>query len=164
MAQIFISLGSNVNPMMSLSNGLKDLELVFGELVKSAVYESESLGFESHNFFNMVVSAYTDLSVEKVNDHLKQIEVINGRSLNSKKHAPHTLDLDLLLYDDLSANFPCQLPRSDITRFGFVIMPLAEIAADKSHPIEKLTYGEILSQFDFSSQKIWLADWQLLAS
>ncbi|MGJ8679690.1 2-amino-4-hydroxy-6-hydroxymethyldihydropteridine diphosphokinase, partial [Paraglaciecola sp.] len=64
--QIYISVGSNIDREKHTKSGLQGMYQVFGELVLSSVYESESVGFEGDNFYNMVVKASTSLSIEEV--------------------------------------------------------------------------------------------------
>lgn len=155
MAQVYISLGSNIEAEKYLQFGLQALKLQFGPLIQSSIYESESVGFNGNNYLNMVVCAQTTMTVDNTLMTLKQIELNNGRLPNAQKLAPRTLDLDLLLYDDLIADSPVTLPRGDITKHAFVLWPLAEITPHGRHPVLKKTYGEIWASFDSHKQKIW---------
>lgn len=69
---------------------------------------------------------------------MRELEFKHGRSLNSLKFSPRTLDLDLLLFGDaIIEEDDLQLPRSDIENYLFVLQPLADIAPDLVHPILK---------------------------
>lgn len=155
MAQIYISLGSNLNPKKYLQAGLQSLSLVFSDLVQSSIYESEAVGFKGNNYLNMVVSAVTEYDVAETVAVLKQIELDHGRQPNVKKSKTRTLDLDLLLYDELVTTFPIELPRADIVKHAFVLLPLTEIASTKRHPSLKHSYAKLWADFDHDSQKIW---------
>ena len=48
-----------------------------------------------------------------------------------------------------------QLPRDEITKNAFVLLPLADIAAGEKHPQLNVSYGELWQQFDQASQKLW---------
>lgn len=157
MAKIYISLGTNIDPINSLSAGITALQTHLDELVLSSVYESEAVGFTGENFLNMVVGAQTSLSITDLVKLFKQIEMDNGRTPESQKFAPRTLDLDLLLYDDQVCSIPIELPRAEILDNAFVLWPLAEIAANQSHPINGQTYGQLWQAYD-KAQKLWPVD------
>ena len=124
------------------------------ELETSSLYQCEAVGFEGPEFYNLVVGAQTQLTLQEVAQLLKQIEYAHGRSPTAKKFEPRTLDLDLLLYDQLICQKPVQLPREEITEYAFVLWPLAEIAGFLSHPILKLDYQSLWQAFDKQSQHI----------
>ena len=101
MATIYISLGSNINREQNTREGIEALKQAFGELNLSSVYESEAVGFDGDAFYNMVISCEVDTPVHDTNQILRDIEDVNGRDRGSPKFSSRTLDLDLLLYDDL---------------------------------------------------------------
>jgi 2-amino-4-hydroxy-6-hydroxymethyldihydropteridine diphosphokinase len=119
------------------------------------VFESESVGFEGNNFYNLVVKAVTEHSIEEVCRILKQIEKDNKRQRAEQKFAPRTLDLDLLLYDQVVCSQPVELPRAEVLYNAFVLKPLAEVAAEEVHPIAKQTYAKLWQEYDKSQQKLW---------
>ena len=125
MANIFISIGSNVDKELNIVNSIKTLKTHFPDLICSAVFESESIGFDGHNFYNLVAGANTDMSLNDVCSLLKQIERDNGRLPSDKKFSPRTLDLDLLFFDDVVCDSPAQLPRDEITKNAFVFMAIS---------------------------------------
>ncbi|WP_416305508.1 2-amino-4-hydroxy-6-hydroxymethyldihydropteridine diphosphokinase [Neptunicella sp. SCSIO 80796] len=155
MAQIYISLGSNIERHQHITAGLDALEQAFSTIQISSVYESEAVGFAGSHFYNLVAAASTSMSAEQVVQVLKQIEDNNGRVRGGKKFSPRTLDLDLLLYDDLVCEQPVQLPRNEILFNAFVLLPLAEIAADSIHPIKQVNYATLWQQYDKSQQNLW---------
>ncbi|GIU17356.1 2-amino-4-hydroxy-6-hydroxymethyldihydropteridine diphosphokinase [Shewanella sp. MBTL60-007] len=155
MAKIFISLGSNIEPERHLKAALTDLNNYFSALELSSVFESEAVGFEGSNFLNMVVAAQTELSIAEVVSTFKQIEQAHGRVKGAKKFAPRTLDLDLLLYDDIVSEQPIELPRAEILYNAFVLWPLAEIAPSLTHPVVKLSYQTLWESYDKSQQSLW---------
>ncbi|WP_404391152.1 2-amino-4-hydroxy-6-hydroxymethyldihydropteridine diphosphokinase [Pseudoalteromonas phenolica] len=155
MAQIFISLGSNVDREKHLRAGLNTLIAHFPEYQHSNVYESEAVGFNGNNFYNSVLAAKTHMPLDEVCALLKQIERDNGRTPADKKFSPRTLDLDLLFYDDVVCDTPAQLPRDEITKNAFVLQPLAELAPHFYHPVAKQTIGELWQNYHNSNQKLW---------
>lgn len=152
---IFISVGSNIEREKHVRSGLQAMHQSFGELSLSSVYESESVGFAGSHFYNLVVKAATILSVNQVCSVLKQIEEQNHRVRGDKKFAPRTLDLDLLLYDDLVTKEGVELPRAEILYNAFVLKPLAEISPQGVHPVERRSYQALWDDYDQSQQKLW---------
>ncbi|WP_394129671.1 2-amino-4-hydroxy-6-hydroxymethyldihydropteridine diphosphokinase [Shewanella maritima] len=158
MAQIFISLGTNIDPQRHLTAGLVELHQAFGELQFSRVFESEPVGFSGTNFLNMVAIAQTDKPIADVVSIFKQIEQDNGRVRGEKKFSPRSLDIDLLLYDDAVCSEPVALPRGEILYNAFVLWPLAEVAPHLLHPIKQQTYAQLWHDYDKSTQKLWPVD------
>ncbi len=155
MAQIYISLGSNIDAVKNIKAGLDALHHYFGELSLSRVYESEAVGFAGSNFLNMVAGAETQLDVAEVVAIFKQIERDNGRVAGAKKFSPRTLDLDLLLYDDLVCQAPVELPRAEIVKNAFVLWPLSELIPNRIHPISNLSYQVMWQEYDKDKQQLW---------
>ena len=150
----YISIGSNIDKDKNILASLRALEHYFGELTISSIYESDSVGFTGDTFYNLVVGFNSELSVKEVAKQLRQIELDNGRTRNSQKFSPRTLDLDLILYDDLVINDGrLQIPRDEIDRYAFVLEPLAEIAPTLKHPITHISYAELWEKFDKTNLK-----------
>lgn len=155
MTQIYISVGTNINKEENIKAAIVALDSEFEALVISSVYESEAVGFDGDNFFNLVVGAKTQKSLAQVAQILKSIEKENGRIHSAKKFSARTLDLDLLTFDDVISDEPVQIPRHEITENAFVLWPLAEIAQHSLHPSLGQSYGDIWQAFDQTKQKLW---------
>ncbi len=154
MAEIYISLGSNINRQYHVEKGLDALAKLFSPLTLSSLFESEAVGFAGKPFYNMVIGATTELSLAEVTRELRAIEYDNGRLENAKKFSPRTLDLDLLLYDNIVAEQPAQIPRDEISKNAFVLWPLAEIAGKLSHPVTGESYQKMWQQYEKNQQKL----------
>lgn len=154
MALIYISLGTNIERENNLIKGLSELEKYFGKLTLSSLFESEPVGFVGDLFYNMVVVCSTSLSVEDVAKCLREIEFCNGRTANATKFSSRTLDLDLLLYDDIVTSEPVQLPRDEITKNAFVLWPLAQVAANVIHPTEHKSIQQLWQSFNKNIQQL----------
>ncbi|MEN8166633.1 MAG: 2-amino-4-hydroxy-6-hydroxymethyldihydropteridine diphosphokinase [Pseudomonadota bacterium] len=159
LVRVWLGLGSNIDRQRHISLALVDLRAVFGDLVVSPIYESEAVGCAGDNFYNLVVGIETALSIPILARRLRAIEEKNGRQRNTDKFAPRTLDIDLLTYAGQVVDTPeLQLPRDEITRYAFVLLPLSEVAAGEIHPLSGLTYAELWEKFDDPSQELWRVD------
>jgi len=156
MARIYISIGSNIEAERHLRLAIVELRKHYGDLELSSVYESEAVGFDGDNFLNMVVGLDTDEEVHTVVQTLRQIEDRHGRVRSGPRFSARTLDLDLLLYDDLVAKEDAlDLPRGEIIQNAFVLWPLAEIAPETMHPVEKMSIADLWETFDKTAQALW---------
>jgi len=161
MTAIYLSLGSNVDRHKNITAALDRLAELFGELQISSVYESKSVGFDGSNFLNLVVGADTDLSITELSETLKRVEDDNGRKRNGPKFSPRTLDIDILTYGNfVGVENGIELPRAEITKNAFVLLPLAEIAPDTFHPQLQKTYRCLWLDYDQTSQSLWAIDFE----
>ena len=156
MTQVFLGLGSNLDREKNIRAGLLALKDIFGDLKLSQIYESESVGFKGSNFYNLVVSLQTDLTIAELSDTLKKIEDKNGRLHTGPKYSPRTLDIDILTYGDfVGVEAGVELPRAEITENAFVLLPLAELAPNELHPALKKSYAELWASYDQNAQVLW---------
>jgi len=155
MALVFLGLGSNQSPEENLRLAIRELRSRYGDLTLSSVYESPAVGFEGADFLNLVVGLQSDDSALEICDEIELIHNVAGRVRGSDKWESRTLDIDLLLYDDLIQDErPVHVPREDILQFSFVLRPLAEIAPDHVHPLTGKTFNEHWQEFDADSQPL----------
>jgi 2-amino-4-hydroxy-6-hydroxymethyldihydropteridine diphosphokinase len=144
MPHIHINIGSNQNRRKNIFQALEALRLNFFDVMCSDIFESNAIGFEGADFYNMGVNATTDLSVVDVLSVLHTIENNQGRDRSQPKFSSREIDLDLVLYDEVidKAN---NLPRDDILQYNFVLAPLAQLNPESVHPLEKKTYQQLLA-------------------
>lgn len=147
MTRVYISIGSNIDREHNIRSAVAALHAHFGELILSGVYESAAFGFEGDPFLNLVVG-FDAGDMEHVTHILRDIEQTHGRQRSDKKFSSRTLDLDLLLYGDSDLHEQgIDVPRDEITRYAFVLGPLAEIAPTAQHPTLKQTYLTLWQAF-----------------
>jgi len=145
----FISIGSNINREDNIKSALDALQCAFGELKHSSIYESDSVGFAGDAFYNLVSAFHCDEDVSDIVQQLKNIEASHGRVRSAEKFSSRTLDIDLLLYGQKIINSETlSIPHKDILSYAFVLEPLVEIAADHLHPVNKVDYAQLWSDFD----------------
>lgn len=142
LTQIYLGLGSNIERERRLCGGLDALASFLKDMRCSAVFESQPVGIKSGPFFNLVVSACTDLPLMELDRRLKSIEADNGRYAPDRKGLP--LDIDVLLYGDWVGDFDgLVLPRAEILKNAFVLWPLSLMAPDRVHPETGKTMAEL---------------------
>jgi len=156
MARVYVSIGSNIDREAHIRGALHGLSELFGKLDLSTVYESKAVGFEGGNFFNLVAGFTSRSSPYEIVDQLHRIEEAHGRRRDGPRLASRTLDIDLLLYDDLILNDAgLVIPREEITRQAFVLKPLAELAGERRHPVTRQTFAEMWRAFAGDQQALW---------
>ena len=132
MPDVYVGLGSNVDPAAHLVRAVAALERLFGPVAASDVYRSPALGGTGDDYLNMVVSFVTELDVEALRKRFSDIEAAEGRNRNEPSRC--ALDLDLLLYGR-RVDAAADLPRAEILRCAFVLVPLLELAPALTHPV-----------------------------
>ena len=159
MPRVHIGIGSNIDRENSIRGAVRELAAHYAPLTLSPVYESKAHGFEGDNFYNLVAGFDTEESIEHIKETLSHIESRFGRSRRENHFSARTLDLDLLLYDDIVRHdSQVNLPHPDIQRYAFVLRPLADIAPDLRHPETGLTCARMWEQFGSGKQEIWKTD------
>lgn len=143
MANVYLSIGSNINRRKNIHSCLQQLQADFPDIIFSKIYETPAEGFDGNPFFNLAAKLTTDLSPEALDQHLKAIEDQHARDRKSKKFSSRTLDIDLLLYDQLNLHPDMDVPRNEIIHYPFVLFPLAEIAPTVIHPTLQKSLAEI---------------------
>jgi len=154
MPEIFVGIGSNVEPERNIRAGIKLLRERFGELKVSPVYRNPAVGFDGDDFFNLAAQFQSGLDFDQIHTALEQIEFACGRVRGGPRYAPRTLDIDLLLYGDVVHDTAPVLPRKDVLRYAFVLKPLADIAPAHRHPVTGSTFAEHWAEFDTTSQPL----------
>ena len=149
MARVFIAAGSNVDPLRNLERAVAELRREFPGAAFSPWYRNRAAGFEGDDFINLVAAIDSDLPVNELLERLHRIEESCGRPRNAPRWAPRSMDLDILLYDDLICDEPqLKLPRPDLLKRPYMLGPLADLAPQLMHPTAKQTIGELWQRFD----------------
>lgn len=139
MADVYIGLGSNIEPEVNLREAVRRLGEALGTLTCSRVYRSPPYGFAGPEFLNLVVHCERADGPAAVDAVLTRIEDAAGRS--PERQGSRTLDLDLLLYG-ARVDARERLPRADVLEYPFVLAPLVELAPDTRHPVTGRTYAD----------------------
>lgn len=128
----FIGLGSNLeDPHSQLQRAFAELDRLPGTrlIARSSLYRSAPLGYaDQPEFANAVAQIATALTPQDLLQALLEIEREHGRE-RTFRNAPRTLDLDILLYDDICMHeHGLTLPHPQMHLRAFVLLPLLEIA------------------------------------
>lgn len=143
--EVFLGLGSNLEREQHLCAALDRLQVEFGPLDCSPVFESEPVGIRSGCFLNMVVRMRTDCGLRQLLATLKAIEAAEGRTRAAPRQLP--LDVDVLLYGDLQGvHDDYLLPRPGMTASAHILWPLAVLAPEGSMPGSSETFADLWNE------------------
>ncbi|MBA4177767.1 MAG: 2-amino-4-hydroxy-6-hydroxymethyldihydropteridine diphosphokinase [Leptothrix sp. (in: Bacteria)] len=135
--RVFVGLGANLgDARATVVAAVADLAALPGTQVVrcSSLYRSAPVDAQGPDFINAVVELRTSLQPEALLAALQAIELAHGRQ-RPYRHAPRTLDLDLLLHgQQVQATSALTLPHPRLHERAFVLRPLLEIAPDAVHP------------------------------
>jgi 2-amino-4-hydroxy-6-hydroxymethyldihydropteridine diphosphokinase len=146
MAVAYIGLGANLGDRLATLRTAVQRLRTFGRVTAvSSLYETEPVGYlEQPRFLNAVIALETALPPADLLLALLGIERDLGRT-RSFPNAPRTLDLDLLLVEDVFLDTPeLTLPHPRLPERAFVLVPLAEIAPEVVHPGSGKSVRELL--------------------
>jgi len=145
--QVYLSLGSNIQPEENLPKAINLLS-ERGKILKlSSAWESRAVGSNGPNFLNACVLFSTQLLYAELKDQVAHpIEAQLGRKRTEDKYAPRTIDIDIILFDNESCN-------EKFWNQAFVVIPLAEIYPEFRNP---LTKGPIAETATRLRQTIWM--------
>ena len=142
MTDVYVGLGSNIEPERCLEQAVHTLRGHFSVLRCSSVYRSPAYGFSGADFLNLVAVFDSSLQVQQIEQMLSAAEAAQGRPRRQQRFGPRSLDLDLLLYGS-TVNASKRLPRADVLRYPFVLAPLCELAPELKHPVIGTELGDI---------------------
>ncbi len=150
--QVYLGMGANLGDRQQ--NLAQALQLIrsFAVIQRvSSIYETKPVGYlDQPDFLNLVCHATTELSPNALLQAVKRIEKQLGRQ-DSFRNAPRLIDVDILLYADLVLESPkLTIPHPRLAERAFVLVPLAEIAPDLTHPILQRSMVDLLQAIDTS--------------
>lgn len=147
----YIALGSNLGDRAKyIADALDQLKHSEGVrvLAVSELLENPAVGGPENApaFLNAAAELQTTLDPHALLYRLMEIEKNLGRRRRIKWE-PRPIDLDLLLYGDQIIDSPALIvPHPLMQQRRFVLQPLAEIAADRVHPVLRMTMTELLAR------------------
>lgn len=152
-AQCAIALGSNLGDSLSIvKDALKILDQTPGITLQahSSWYKTAPVGPPQPDYLNGCALLDVQLTPQELLETLLRIEAQFGR-VREERNGPRTLDLDLLLFDDLILDIPnLQLPHPRMRERAFVLVPLAEIAPNWVEPVSGKAIAQLVQTLDCS--------------
>ena len=140
--EVYLSLGSNLGDrkdnlrqavqMLYKSDKISDIGL-------SLIYETEPVGYDDQPYFlNMCVRLNTSMTPTELLQFLQSIEGKLHR-VRTIKNGPRTIDMDILLYDDIKIDTPeLTIPHPRMFERAFVLYPLSELReVEEDIPLDK---------------------------
>lgn len=146
---VYLGLGSNLgNREANLRMALRWLEPLVRVEAVSSLYETEPAGTGGPPYYNAVARAVTGLTPQALLRHAKNVEWDIGRR-PAPRWAPRPIDIDVLVFGDETVNEPDLIvPHPLLAERAFVLVPLAELAADLRPPGAKAPVAELRSQVE----------------
>jgi 2-amino-4-hydroxy-6-hydroxymethyldihydropteridine diphosphokinase len=148
-----IALGSNQgNSLSILESALESLALTPGVtlVTRSSWYQTKAIGPPQPDYLNGCAILHVTITPEDLLNVLLAIETRFGR-VRQQHWGPRTLDLDLLLFDDLVLDTPTlQIPHPRMIERAFVLAPLAEIAPNWVEPVSQTAIATLVEAVDCS--------------
>lgn len=155
MSKVYFSIGSNKGNRSQLINEAIDkIDIYIGRVeLKSSIYETQSWGFKSNNFYNVCLLIESSLSVESIFNKILKIEKDMGRLKSGNKYSDRCIDIDILFVENIivnSKNLIIPHPRLHLRKF--VLTPMLDIAPDLIHPILNKSIKQLELECDDNDQ------------
>lgn len=155
MSKVYFSIGSNKGNRSQLINEAIDkIDIYVGRVeLKSSIYETQSWGFKSNNFYNVCLLIESSLSVESIFNKILKIEKDMGRLKSGNKYSDRCIDIDILFVEDIivnSKNLIIPHPRLHLRKF--VLTPMLDLAPDLIHPILNKSIKQLELECDDNDQ------------
>jgi 2-amino-4-hydroxy-6-hydroxymethyldihydropteridine diphosphokinase len=153
---VALGLGGNLgDPLQAFATALRALDdhpaITLGRY--SSVYRTKPWGMvEQPDFLNMAALLSTDLDEVELLNVCVEFELASGRE-RGERWGPRTLDIDVLTFEGVAqAGGRLELPHPRMTERGFVLMPLADFAADMA--VGGRPVGDWLQQADVAGIEV----------
>ncbi len=144
MSTVYIGIGSNIEPEKNLARVANLLRHQWPKIEFASVYKSKAMEVtDQADFLNTVATFESDESPEDILKHLQEMEQTLKKSV-TVRYGPRTIDLDLLLIDDLVRTEDPILPHPKMHERHFVLAPLIELEGPGfMHPTLDISIGQL---------------------
>jgi 2-amino-4-hydroxy-6-hydroxymethyldihydropteridine diphosphokinase len=148
MNQAYLLIGGNLgNREQNMARAGKEIEARAGLILQaSSLYQTGAWGkTDQPDFLNQVLLIETALNAGELLKQILATEQSMGRQRN-EKYGPRTIDIDILFFnDDIIDNKSLQVPHPRLPERRFALIPLAEIAGEKIHPVLEKSINDLLA-------------------
>ena len=136
-SRAYVALGANLGDARATLAAARDALAALPGTTLAAVsswWRTAPVDAVGPDFFNGVAALDTTLAPQQLLEALQAIELRHGRT-RAHRNAPRTLDLDLLLYEDLVLDDDeLTVPHPELPKRSFVLVPLVELDPMLVHP------------------------------
>ena len=156
MVDVYISLGSNLEPEKNIRLAVTELMHEPGIVALSNVYLTPPVkGREQPDFFNCVVRSSTTAGPHELKfSVLRSIETRLGRKRVANRYAPRIIDIDLLIYgEECLDERGLHIPDPDIRQRPFLAFCLLELNSLLSVPCANLSIAEVTTSMNRKGMK-----------
>jgi len=166
--RVYLSLGSNLGDrLQNLREGMRRMPQ-HGIIPRQAsrVYETVPVGetLDPRLYLNLGVWAETALSPRELLQAVKTVEAALGRSFTEARWMPRPLDIDIILYGNLTLQTPdLTIPHPRMRERAFVLIPLAEMTPNCILP-DGTPVQELLRDPQILTQEVRVYDAELSIS
>lgn len=157
------ALGKNIPVAIALGSNLGDSKAILSSALNilattesislqkaSSWYQTAPVGPPQPDYLNGCAILETSINPLELLEILLAVEAHFGR-IRKERNGPRTLDLDILLFDDLILESPkLQIPHPRMTERAFVLVPLAEIAPNWQEPVSGKAIAQLVQKVDCS--------------
>ncbi|UCH21975.1 MAG: 2-amino-4-hydroxy-6-hydroxymethyldihydropteridine diphosphokinase [Deltaproteobacteria bacterium] len=155
----YICVGSNVgNKLEYCQKGIAALVRSGSTEIQaqSRIYKTDPVDYQQQDWFvNYAVKAATVLDPFQLLSELKSIQRQIGRVRDPIRFGPRTLDMDIILYDDIVINSPKLIvPHPRMHKRRFVLKPICDIDPRMIHPVLKKNMQYLLDHLDTEGQGV----------
>lgn len=153
--KIYIGLGSNLGDRYATieqaSKELNNCDGITVEKLSDSLETPPLAGMDQPAYINSVAEISTNLPPEALLKKLQTIEQKLGRT-PSEKWNSRTIDLDLLIYDDIILQTPeLTIPHPQMHLRSFVLNGMSQLAGDLIHPVLKRSMNELAKRLNSNS-------------
>ncbi len=123
-------------------------------VAQSRFYETEPVDYKNQDWFvNGIIKIETELAPHSLLATLKDVEKKLGRRQQPIRFGPRVIDLDIILYDELTLDTPeLEIPHPRMHQRRFVLKPICDIDANLRHPSLRQTMIELCDAIDGQDQ------------
>ena len=149
MNRAYLLIGGNLGDRkQNLGKARELIALHGGDITNaSSIYETAAWGKTNQPLFlNQALEIHTSLNAKQLIRHILKVEKMLGR-IRKEKYGPRIIDIDILLFNDEKHDYPfLKIPHPEMQNRRFALIPLAEIATEKIHPVFKKSINQLLKE------------------